>query len=1107
MGIPQEPNAVFYHPLDDLTEALQPQLWAGQASPRAGKVPPAQGPSRASLSFGPPASLGLFSLTWVGGIAASALKPLGGDASKIVVVCSGAPLGTLDIRAGAVSGTSISYGAAASVFTGGGENALPSVAAVSATKFVVAFGARTYVGTVSGLDVTMGNAVVLSGATYGSELNLVRLAALSPTLVAAVYKDAGGGVRVALGSVGPAAVTWSTPGAQVVDVDTDDAAMEIVALDATHVLVAVFDVPLGAITLWAGAVSGPSLLFDGASASTACAGTSLRDLALAAVDAATAVVVYRDGPACARVASVSGPNSDVSLGLPNAMSDPVAADCDSRFIGGWAWPAAAWDGSLLAISCGVTYGAGATSGFCSNPYGEAVTYLAALKDGLLVERGVSGFLTNPGAFQSGMVALSAGKLAWAGLVGSSNPSSKVAVPSPAALALAATAPGAYPTAVGAGKLAFAAWTKPGRELTPQGAEAVVEPSLAPPGYAAKLSISPIDSERAVVAYKNGNTDSRARVLTLSGLGATVGPASIITAGIAQSVSVAALGAALVAVYVDDSNNTKFRVGSVSGTDITWGAEAPFELYSAGVTEDLRLHATGPSTLVAAYLYGGTSARPSIRVGTLAGLNLTWGGRQETPASVVNPGQMDSSPMGASGLVLSWRENQGTNPTRAQTVTISGGVATFGTATAGSGGPLSGMESARVSGVDSGRFLIVFRDNRPQGYPSFPEPGLYQTHALVGTVSGGAITFGSAAIAAATDSCPLALAGLSPSRHALLHTWRAHGGYGSSPTSLLVTVGRASGAAPLFAGEIYAMAETKAGPAPVAVVVGQSLVAAYVSGDQTKVLATAFGVAALAAAPATTTTAPPATTTTAPPATTTAPPPGEQIFTAPGTHTFTVPAGVTSVCAVAVGAGGAGSPTGFGSGGGGGGLGYKNNISVTPGQEIEVVVGGAAYYSGGSSSFAGVLIAAGGAGGANWPSINLGGSPSGHDGGGSGGNGGGRLGGGGGAGGYSGNGGQGGTYVFGPGWAPGSGGAGAGGDFQLAVGGGGGVGLNGEGASGTSARQGGSGGGNGGGAGAPGGSYGGGGPGPSGGGDPGWAGATGAVRVIWGPGRSFPNNAA
>lgn len=87
--------------------------------------------------------------------------------------------------------------------------------------------------------------------------------------------------------------------------------------------------------------------------------------------------------------------------------------------------------------------------------------------------------------------------------------------------------------------------------------------------------------------------------------------------------------------------------------------------------------------------------------------------------------------------------------------------------------------------------------------------------------------------------------------------------------------------------------------------------------------------------------------------------GEQIFTSPGTYAFIVPAGVTSISTVAVAGGGGGvtpgnyagsnsmpitfaTPPGSISGtvyaGGGGALAYTNNISVTPGQVLTVVVG-------------------------------------------------------------------------------------------------------------------------------------------------------------------------
>ena len=74
--------------------------------------------------------------------------------------------------------------------------------------------------------------------------------------------------------------------------------------------------------------------------------------------------------------------------------------------------------------------------------------------------------------------------------------------------------------------------------------------------------------------------------------------------------------------------------------------------------------------------------------------------------------------------------------------------------------------------------------------------------------------------------------------------------------------------------------------------------------------------------------------------------GQKEYTVAGTYSWTCPADVTSVSVVCVGGGGGSSipgqtwtGTGAGDGGGGGGLGYKNNISVTPGQSYTVVVGG------------------------------------------------------------------------------------------------------------------------------------------------------------------------
>ena len=70
-------------------------------------------------------------------------------------------------------------------------------------------------------------------------------------------------------------------------------------------------------------------------------------------------------------------------------------------------------------------------------------------------------------------------------------------------------------------------------------------------------------------------------------------------------------------------------------------------------------------------------------------------------------------------------------------------------------------------------------------------------------------------------------------------------------------------------------------------------------------------------------------------------PGSQSYTTAGTYSWVAPTGVTSVSVVAVGGGGTS---------GGGALGYKNNITVSPGTGYTVVVGAGTNGNGGNSYF-------------------------------------------------------------------------------------------------------------------------------------------------------------
>jgi len=257
-------------------------------------------------------------------------------------------------------------------------------------------------------------------------------------------------------------------------------------------------------------------------------------------------------------------------------------------------------------------------------------------------------------------------------------------------------------------------------------------------------------------------------------------------------------------------------------------------------------------------------------------------------------------------------------------------------------------------------------------------------------------------------------------------------------------------------------------------------------------------------------------------TTGGPPVGEVIYDTPGEYVFTVPAGVTEICAVAVGRGGRNNDAL--DSGGGGGLGYKNDVPVVPGAEILVYVDVVVPTSGGEgsalrhlvggspSTFIMAALAGGDANGSTHPA---GGEIFTVTGGGQGGDGrrpqiGGMMMGGGGAGGYAGNGGHGGNRASDDqtfwSWQQAAFGSGAGAGAKGTIGildgvppaPGGGVGLFGIGSDGTAPGAPGSGG--------TGATFGGG----QGGYDPTYGpsppGGRGAVRIIWGPGRSFPYNA-
>ncbi|MFQ5517456.1 MAG: hypothetical protein ACE5E8_07760 [Acidimicrobiia bacterium] len=269
MAILQEPNAVFYHPLDDATETLQAQAWSGSGTFPAGKVAtalgPAPGPAALSLSeFGPEHEfLGT----------ASARQSVARLTPTVFVVAylSGT---SVILKVGTVSGADITFGAGRGV----GPAAHPSVTAINPTTFVIAFRdnadgghGTTKVGTVSGTDITFGADTEFESAAGSSQIDA---ATLDATKFIVVYRE--GATSDGLARVGTVTGTPIALGAPIpfqsagdldfVSMDTLSATSFVVAYrdasDSNHGIAKFGTVSGDGITFGAGATFGGAGITD-----------------------------------------------------------------------------------------------------------------------------------------------------------------------------------------------------------------------------------------------------------------------------------------------------------------------------------------------------------------------------------------------------------------------------------------------------------------------------------------------------------------------------------------------------------------------------------------------------------------------------------------------------------------------------------------------------------------------------------------------------------------------------------------------------------------------------------------------------------------------------
>jgi len=241
-----------------------------------------------------------------------------------------------------------------------------------------------------------------------------------------------------------------------------------------------------------------------------------------------------------------------------------------------------------------------------------------------------------------------------------------------------------------------------------------------------------NANKVVIVYKDGSNSGHAIVGTVSGTSVSFGTA----ASFNGSDNVGNLGCTfdssnnkVVITYHDAGNSYHGTavVGTVSGTDITFGSEAVFNsatTYEIGVTFD-----SSNNKVAIFYKDAGNSEHGYGKVGTVSGTDITYGSATEFNDAVTSYifAGFDSS---NNKVIVAYQDSHDGSGGRAKVATISGTSISFGSEATFNSGATLHPQVAFDSNVN--KVIIMYEDDANSDYGTY----------AVGTVSGTSISFGS-----------------------------------------------------------------------------------------------------------------------------------------------------------------------------------------------------------------------------------------------------------------------------------------------------------------------------------------------------------------------------
>jgi len=288
-------------------------------------------------------------------------------------------------------------------------------------------------------------------------------------------------------------------------------------------------------------------------------------------------------------------------------------------------------------------------------------------------------------------------------------------------------------------------------------------NAAHPEYIAVSSLSPTSF---VIAYTDwGNSGyGTAIVGTVSGGTLSWGPESVFNAAQTYHIAVSSLSPTSFVVAYDDGGNSEYGTtitGTASEGTLSWGPESVF---NAATTWGIAVSSLSLTDFVIAYRDGGNSWYGTAIAGTVSGTTLFWG--SESVFNAATTWYIAVSSLSPTSFVVAYTYDGNSYYGTAIVGTVSGGTPSWGSESVFNAASTDSIAVSRLSPTD---FVITYWDGGNSGSGT----------AIVGTVSGTTLSWGSESVFNAATTWDIAVSSLSPTDFVVAYCDVGNSDYGTA----------------------------------------------------------------------------------------------------------------------------------------------------------------------------------------------------------------------------------------------------------------------------------------------------------------------------------------